>query len=219
MKKLSKYFIPTLMIIMAIAIIFAAVNFKQAFWRISPLFISLTIGFLQSKASRFHPLMGGINSILYCAVYFSYGLYGMAVYALLVSCPIQLVTFALWKRKAWNDTTLFRKLSVKNRVLLTFAFLVVLALTQFVLKQFNSNYALLDSTVTLLGVACSFLTMFAFIEYTWLMVLNGIISIVLYLVVIKDSPEQTTYLIFSVYSFICQVVGFFKVRNIYKQQQ
>ena len=219
MKKLSKYFIPALMIITAVAIAFAAITFKQAFWRISPLFVSLIIGFLQSKANRFHPLIGGVNSILYCAVYFSYGLYGMAANALLVSCPIQLVTFALWKRKAWNDTTLFRKLSVKNRALLALAFLIVLALAQFVLEQFNSNYALLDSTVTLLGVACSFLTMFAFIEYTWLMVLNGIISIILYLVVIKDSPEQTTYLIFSVYSFICQVVGFFKVRKIYKQQQ
>lgn len=219
MTKLKKYFIPALMIISAVAIIFAAIKFKQAFWRISPLFISLTIGFLQSKANRFHPLMGGINSILYCVVYFSYGLYGMAVYALLVSCPIQLVTFAMWKRKAWNDTTLFRKLSWKNRVLFAFVCVVVLALMQFVLKQFNSNYALLDSAVTLLGIACSFLTMFAFIEYTWLMVLSGVINILLYLVVIKDSPEQTTYLIFSIYSLICQIVGFFEVRKIYKQQQ
>lgn len=219
MSKLKKYFIPALMIISAVAILFAAIKFEQPFWRISPLFISLTIGFLQSKANRLHPLIGGLNSILYCVVYFYYELYGMAVYAILVSCPIQLVTFAMWKKKAWKDTTIFRKLSFKNRALFAVAFFIVLALMQFVLKQFNSDYALLDSAVTLLGIACSFLTMFAFIEYTWLMVINGVVSIVLYLAVIKNSPEQTTYLIFSIYSLICQIVGFFKVRKVYKQQQ
>lgn len=207
------------MVITAVAIVFAALRFDQPFWRISPLFISLTIGLMQSKASRFHPLMGGINSIWYAVVYYYYGLYGMAIYALVVSCPIQLITFALWKRKAWKGSIVFRKLSAKQRVLFVFSFLLILTLMQFVLKQFHSNYALLDSAVTLMGVVISFLTMFAFIEYTWLMVVNGMISILLYVAMIQNSPEQTTYLIFSVYSFICQVVAFFKVKKIYRQQQ
>jgi uncharacterized membrane protein YobD (UPF0266 family) len=61
--------------------------------------------------------------------------------------------------------------------------------------------------------------MFAFVEYTFLMVINGIIGIALYIQMLGESPEMTTYLIFSIYSFICIVLAFFQARKIYKNQQ
>lgn len=219
MNKIKKILMSALMIGSAIAIVVAAIMFKQSFWRISPLFVSLTIALLQSKANRYHALIGGINSLLYFVVYLYYGLYGMAFYALFVSCPIQIITFVMWNRNSWKDTTVFRKMSIKYRFIIFVAFMMALVLIQYVLKQFNSDYALLDSTITLMGILTSFLTMFAFVEYTWLMIISGVINIILYVVMLKESPEQATYLIFSVYSFICQVIGFFKVRKIYKQQQ
>lgn len=219
MNKIKKILMSALMVGSAIAIVVAAIMFEQSFWRISPLFVSLIIALLQSKANRYHALIGGINAILYFVVYLYYGLYGMAFYALFVSCPIQIITFVMWNRNSWKETTVFRKMSIKYRFFICVAFIMALALIQYVLKQFSSDYALLDSTITLLGILTSFLTMFAFVEYTWLMIIYGVINIVLYVVMLKESPEQATYLIFSVYSFICQVIGFFKVRKIYKQQQ
>ena len=71
----------------------------------------------------------------------------------------------------------------------------------------------------LFGVLISILTMFAFIEYTYLIVVSSVISIYLHAVMLIDKPEQLTYLIFSIYSLICIIRGFFQARALYKEQQ
>lgn len=61
--------------------------------------------------------------------------------------------------------------------------------------------------------------MFAFVEYTFLMIINGVIGIALYVQMLGETPEMTTYLIYSVYSFICIVLAFFQAKKIYDNQQ
>ena len=61
--------------------------------------------------------------------------------------------------------------------------------------------------------------MFAYVEYTFLMLINGIIGIILYITMLSDTPETATYLIFSVYSFICIIFAFFEAKKLYKSQQ
>ena len=87
------------------------------------------------------------------------------------------------------------------------------------IKKTLGKYVEMTDLYICIPIIMTFLTMFAFVEYTWLMIISSVINIILYVVMLKESPEQATYLIFSVYSFICQVIGFFKVRKIYKQQQ
>ncbi len=220
MSKFKKYFMPGLMIVSAIAVLIIAIVVRQTFWTIIPILVSLTIGLMQSRASRLAPLIGGLNSIIYAGVYIYQGLYGMCVYALLVSFPIQLVTFFLWRKNAWKGSTIFRKMKGKTRLVLAVGFVAAVALVQFVLMQLNSDYAFLDSACTMLGMACTLLTMFAYIEYTWLMIINSFINVVLYGVMAATAPQQgITYLIYASYLLICQVVAFFEVRKIYKQQQ
>ena len=100
--------------------------------------------------------MGGLNSILYAAVYFAYGLYGMAA------------------------------------------------------------YALLDNTVTLFGICISFLQMLVFLEYTYLMIPSGLVTLALS---IRMLPEQIAYLIYSIYSLICVTVQLVNARKLYRLQQ
>ena len=80
------------------------------------------IGFLQTRMSRYAPLMGGINSILYTVVYFSCGLYSSAAYFLLAFCPLQLITFFRWSKRPHGDSMVFRKLTGKQRLWVTLAF-------------------------------------------------------------------------------------------------
>ena len=54
-----------LMAVTAVLITVTGIIFKQSFFRILPLYVSLVIGYLQTRMSRYAPLMGGINSILY----------------------------------------------------------------------------------------------------------------------------------------------------------
>lgn len=83
--KKGRYLLPIL--ITAAAITAAGLWFHQNFFRILPLYVSLFVMILSAQVNRYAFLLGGLNLILYAAVYFVYGLYGMAAYALLVSFP------------------------------------------------------------------------------------------------------------------------------------
>lgn len=208
-----------MMAVTAVLITVTGIVFKQSFFRILPLYVSLVIGYLQTRMSRYAPLMGGINSILYTIVYFSYGLYASAAYALFASCPLQLITFFRWSKRPYGDSTVFRTLSWKQRGWVAAAFAAAWCVLFVVLRMLGSSYQLLDNTVTLFGVLISILTIYACIEYTWLMIPSGLFNIVLYITMIPANPEQVTYLVFSIYSMICVTMALVYARKLYKKQQ
>lgn len=220
-KSLSKkdIFVFVLMGITAVSITAAGIYFKQSFLNILPLYNSLVVGMLQSRVNRYASLVGSINSLLYGAVYFYYGLYGSLFSAVLFSFPIQLLTFLRWNKNKWKHSTVLRKLTAKQRILLAVGCVATLVIMWIVLPIIGSQYVFLDSLTNIIGIVIYFLTMFAFVEYTFLMVINGIIGIALYVQMLGETPEMTTYLIFSIYSFICIVLAFFQARKIYKNQQ
>lgn len=212
-------FIFILMGFTAILITAAGIYFHQNFLLILPLYISLVIGMLQSRVNRYANLIGSMNSLLYGAVYIYYSLYGSAFSALLFSCPIQILTFVRWNKNKWEHSTVLRKMSWKQRILLAIGFIGALVIMWIVLPLIGSQYVFLDSVTTLMGILIYFLTMFAFVEYTFLMIINGAIGIILYITMLKETPEMMTHLIFSVYSFICIVFAFFEAKKLYKSQQ
>ena len=53
-----------LMAVTAILITVTGILFHQSFIRILPLYVSLVVGVLQSRANRYASLLGGMNSIL-----------------------------------------------------------------------------------------------------------------------------------------------------------
>ncbi|MBE6598873.1 MAG: hypothetical protein E7638_05475 [Ruminococcaceae bacterium] len=61
--------------------------------------------------------------------------------------------------------------------------------------------------------------MFAFIEYSWLMIPSCIITILLLLVTVPDDVAYTPFLIFAFCSMICTVRRFFRARMLYGEQQ
>lgn len=208
-----------LMCTTAVLITAAGVYFNQSFLRILPLYISLVIGMLQSRVNRYASLIGSLNSLLYGVVYFYYGLYGSLFSAVLFSFPIQLLTFLRWNKNKWEHSTVLRRLTAKQRILLCAGCVFSLIAMWIILPLIGSQYVFLDSITNMLGIVIYFLTMFAFFEYTFLMIINGIIGIALYIQMLGESPEMTTYLIFSVYSFICIVFAFFQAKKIYNSQQ
>lgn len=212
-------FIFVLMGITAVLITAAGIISRQSFLRILPLYISLVIGMLQSRVNRYASLIGSINSLIYGAVYIYYSLYGSAFSAFLFSFPIQLITFIRWNKNKWEHSTVLRKTSNKQRIWMLLGSAVALAAMWIVLPLIGSQYVFLDSVTNLLGILIYFLTMFAFVEYTFLMIINGIIGIALYISMLKATPEMMPYLIYSVYSFICIVFAFFEAKNLYNSQQ
>lgn len=207
-----------LMAVTAILITVTGILFHQSLIRILPLYVSLVVGILQSRANLYASLLGGMNSILYALVYIYLGLYASAGYAILFSFPLQIMTFILWSRRKQGESTRFRKMSWRCRVAVLLGYLACFVILRAVLQAAGSNYQLLDNLTSLTGILISVLTMFAFVEYTWLMLPSGILSIVLNLSTMQTNPEQITYVIFSFYSIICVSIQFFRVRKLYAEQ-
>lgn len=207
-----------LMAVTAILITVTGIWFHQSLIRILPLYVSLVVGILQSRANRYASLLGGMNSILYALVYIYLGLYASAGYAILFSFPLQIMTFILWSRRKQGESTRFRKMSWRCRAAVLLGYLACFVILRAVLQAAGSNYQLLDNLTSLTGILISALTMFAFVEYTWLMLPSGILSIVLNLSTMQTNPEQITYVIFSFYSIICVSIQFFRVRKLYAEQ-
>jgi nicotinamide mononucleotide transporter len=178
-------FIFVLMGITAVGITVSGIYTKQAVLNILPLYVSLVIGMLQSRVNRFASLLGSANSILYGVVYIWYKLYGSGVSALLFSCPIQLLTFIRWNKNKSGESTVLRKLTWRQRIIMVVGYVLLLVALWIILPLLGSEYVFLDSATTLLGILIYFLTMFAYIEYPVLMIVNGIINIALYVTMLK----------------------------------
>ncbi len=220
MKKSKKdIFIFILMGLTAVLISAAGIYHRQNFLLILPLYVSLIIGMLQSRVNRFASLLGSFNSLVYGVVYIHYNLYGSAFSALLFSFPIQLLTFIRWNKNKVGSTTRLRKMTARQRILLSVGFAAALVALWFLLPLIGSEYVFLDSATTLLGILIYFLTMFAFIEYPIFMLVNGAVNIALYITMLGDSPDITTHLIFAVYSYVCTVFACFEAKKLYDGQQ
>ena len=48
---------------------------------------------------------------------------------------------------------------------------------------------------------------------------SGLVTICLDISVAVNHPEQITYVIYACYSLICVTIGFFRVRQLYAEQQ
>ena len=206
------------MAVTGVLITVTGIYYKQSFLRILPLYNSLIIAMLQSRVNRYSNLFGSINSLLYAAVYFYYGLLASAFQAILFSFPMQLITFIRWNKNKWEKSTVLRKLSWKHRIILTVCYAAALFLMCKVLPLFGAKNVFLDSATNILGVFILFMTMFAFVEYTFCMIVNGIIGIILYIPMLSETPDILPFLIFSVYSFICIVFAYFEAQRLYKKQ-
>ncbi len=208
-----------LMLITAVLVTICGIVFKQDVWKMIPLYVSLFIALLQSRVSRFAPLLGGANSLLYTAVYFSYALYGQALYALFVSCPLQIITFVRWQKRKSGGSTVLRKLSRLMRILAAAIFVVTLIIVLRFAGDSDSNYYVLDNTVMLLGIFATILMMLSYIEYTVLMVASGCCNIFLYISMLEENPEQLTYLVYTVYALICSTLALVRAHRALRDRE
>ena len=220
MKKVqkSKIFSLAALAVTACLITVTGIVFRQPILHILPLYISLVISLLQSRGSRTAYLIGAGNALLYGAVCWYFRLYASAVYAVLFSCTIQLATYFLWKKRPAGNATVFRRLKPRQRAAVGGGFILVGAVVYAVLSAADSSYRFFDIATSLLGILVSVLAMFAYIEYVPLMIFSQFISIGLYISMMRDAPAQITYLIYTLFSVVCQFAALKRVMSLYKEQ-
>lgn len=183
-----------------------------------PAYFSLIVMFLNSRVNRYGPLIGSLNCWLYAYTYMHYGLYASAISSAAVLFPIQFVTFILWTKRKDGRRTKLRKMTTIQRIVVLAVSVIIWIAGLYILNSVGGSHSILDNSSTIIGLIVAFLTMFAYVEYTYLNILNGVMLVCLNLAVAIDQPEMTPYLIMGVYSFVCIIRGFFSARQIYSRQ-
>ena len=205
--------------VMAVVIITSAIICRTHPFNILPLMISLFVMVFQSEANRYAVLAGSLNSLIYAAVYLNFGIYGSVLQAALFSFPIQLITFIRWNKNAYKHTVMFKKMSVKGKAFLYGGVAAAWIAMCIVLNAANYEFAVLDSGSTLLGFVIPFFTMLAYVEYTYLWLVQGVFVILLNIQLVMSDYSKTPYLLYSIYSAYCIVMAFINVHKFYKEQQ
>ena len=209
-------------ILMAVAfagITAAAVLTGSDVYRIIPLYVSLLVMYLQTKASRFSFLLGGCNAVYYAVVYLYLGLYGMAAYSLLMASPIQIFAYLRWKKRAYGNSAILKRLTVKQRIISVAAFAVVWTVLYFTLQALGSGYVLLDNTISVISTAANIASLLYLIEFPYIQCVAHILNITLYTQMIRQEPKQWTYLIYSSYALVCGIISAIYMQKLYKKQK
>lgn len=204
-----------------IAILVSGILTKQKFFLMLPLFVSLFVMSFQSEANRIGALIGACNSVLYTVTYIFMGVYGSAASAFLFSFPLQLMTFFNWKKNAYKKTktVVFKKMSGKGRIIFTVAVLVLWVILAGIFYYLKYEYAVFDSISFLLGFIVPVLTMLAYIEYTYLWIIQAVTGLFLNIQMVTNDISQLTYLIYGIYALYCVICAFINVRKFCKEQQ
>ena len=208
-------FLCILEIVTFIAILTTGIYFKQSAWKMLPLFISLVVMFLQAKVNRYAYLLGGLNSVLYAVAYFSMGIRESAMSALLMSFPLQIITFILWQRKTQNNETKLRKLNIWAILGIATAFSLAWVIMYFWFPHAEnaSNFTvLMDTTTTLLGFVTTILTLLRFREYIVTQIVTTPLTLAMHvMIMVSGNIANITYVIYTVYTIICLAMALVRI--------
>lgn len=208
-----------LLILTAIGITTTYCIFPSPFYLVLPLYVSLFVGLLTSKASRYSFLIGGLNSILYTITYISFGTYMSAFYAFFFSCLFQLATFFTWSKRAYKDSTVFRKMTKKMYVGIGAGFVAVYLAAIVILPLLGSKFVYLDTFSSLLGILVTVLHLFSFRETPFVHAFSSLISLWLSATLVIDDPSRLPFFISTLYGGICVFRSVFAIQRLYKEQQ
>lgn len=201
-----------------IIMLVSAVIYKPNLLTVIPSFVSIFVLFMQSQVNRYAFLIGTFNSVLYGVAYILMGLYSMAANALLVSVPITFFTFLMWNKNTTNGQTKTKSLTILQRIAMFVSMAVVWIILFATFSILGSPYLVLDNTISVIGTASAILCAFRFAEFSLLNIISGVISIVLYIFMLKDDMSKISWLIFSCYSVTCSVISFINMIKKEKQQ-
>ncbi len=208
-----------LLILTAIGITTTYCIFPSPFYLVLPLYVSLFVGMLTSKASRYSFLIGGLNSILYTITYISFGTYMQAFYAFFFSCLMQIATFFTWSKRAYKDSTVFRRMTKKMYLGVGVGFALCYAAAIFVLTLLGSKFIYLDTFTSLLSILVTMMHLCSFREAPFVHAASSLIGLSLSAVLVAEDPSRWPFLISGIYGAICVWRSIFAIWKLYKEQQ
>jgi len=208
------------MALTGIGILICAIIFKQMVIKVLPLFFSLLIMLLNSRANRIGFILGSINSCIYIIGFVMEGVYG-TVASTAFGIVIMLISYFRWRKNPYGQATVFRRFSLRGRLLLALILCMAWAGTSFALWEMGGTATVIDGLTMVLGFATNILTIVAYVEAPFLNVISSLCSFALWLqiVFINRNYAAMTYLVYSVYCSYMIMRTFCRWLSLYKEQQ
>ena len=193
--------------------------FGQLFIKVLPCFISLIVLMLSAQANRISFVIGAANCIIYSIGFVMESLWGSVGETLLVSLPIQIVSFFVWKKSSNNGLAKIRKLNLKGWFLLLICFSVGWIVFLYIFRLLNDSSLYLDNTLFVLSLCTAYLGIFGYMETRFIGAFSVSVSIVMWALKVRIDIRNVTYLIFSTYSLYMQIFGCIIWTRIYKKNK
>ena len=200
------------MAVTGIGILVCAIVFQQMIIKVLPLFFSLLIMLLNSRANRIGFILGAINSCIYII-----GTVASTVFGIV----IMLITYFRWKSNAYGKATEFRRFSTRGRALLALVLCAAWAATSFALWKMGGTATIMDGLTMVLGFAVNILNIVAYVEAPFLNIISGLCQFALWMqiVFINKNYAALTYLVYSIYCSYMIIRTFYRWLALYKEQQ
>ena len=202
-------------------ILFFAITRQQGFIKTLPTMVTLLVMLLNARANRYTFLLGGLNSLVYGYVYFCEGIYFSACSAILMSFPLQMLSFFNWKKHASDKTgTNFVCLSAKKTVLVLLSLIPAWAIAYFGLGTFiKGNFPVLDCYIFVAGILVTVLQTMRIVQSPYINAVSCVLGLVMWGMITAQSPENINYVFISLYNLIMVTEAAVVWTKKYKEQK
>lgn len=203
-----------------VLIVTPGILYHQSFIKILPALISLAVNLFAARVNRVSFLIGAANCLIYSIGYFEEGLYGSVANALCYSMPLQLISYATWRKNKYGNARTVKVLSMPKRALSAAALVILSALSAFVLSRMSgSNQSLLDGTIFALGLFSTVFIMLGYVEGAVIHVVSAALGVVMWsLIVSSGKMENITYAVLGVYTLYMSVLSLINWIGLYRTQ-
>ncbi len=202
------------------AIIVCAAVFGQKFIKVLPVVVSLFVVLLSAHANRYTFLIGAVNSVIYSIGYIMEHLYASVASALLLSFPIQIVSFVLWKKRSYRKTSRnIRTIPPKNYLWLVPLFAALWGGFFWLFSAVGSSNTVLDNTIFILGIFSSFFLMLGYLENVFISLVSTALGFWLWTTLTLGNIANITYLLYYVYLLFRQLQMLFIWWKLYREQR
>ena len=168
-----------------------------------PTLVTLIVQVLLVSANRNAFLLGGCNAALYGVSYLLQGLNFSAISALLISSPIQIISFFTWKKNSSGKEVRFKRMSPLVLALTVGLILAGWAGCYFGLSRFfDGSYPALDALTFSIGTVVTFIVAMRYIESQYMNTVSCLIALVMYIMMSIKDPTNMSYIVISLYNLV-----------------
>jgi nicotinamide mononucleotide transporter len=163
---------------------------------------------LVAKGNIWNYLFGLVNVSLYAYISFNATAYGDAALNALYYVPMQFIGYFAWKRRVSDTTVKARRLSVRQRLWVSSACVVLTVMLGFVLLKCGDGQPFKDSATTVLSIVAQALMAMAFMEQWVLWILTNVISVVMWIsFALNGTPHAAVMVIMWTFYLLNSING------------